>query len=272
MIHVLLQYNHHGEIEQNYSGYFNEFTKKFNETDVLKEMYVAGYTDDVYTIILDEMNISRVEYYFAEMLSILEMPNKDEWMIELVPNSWKTDPKHIKGGKLKIPPNMWYIGTINNDDSTFMVTDKVYDRAMPIDINDKGKAFKPKEVDAQDINYSYLNNLFEKAMQENPVSQETLDKIELMDDYVIRHFRIAFGNRIVSHMKKFVPVYVACGGDEIAGVDYFIAKKILRKFEQLNVSYIRDEIDPYVQFLDDTFGKNKMKECIEYLLRLKKLT
>ena len=253
-------------------GYFNEFTKKFNETDVLKEMYVAGYTDDVYTVILDEMNISRVEYYFAEMLSILEMPNKDEWIIELVPNSWKSDPKNIHGGKLKIPANMWYIGTINNDDSTFMVTDKVYDRAMPIDINDKGKAFKPIDTETQDINYSYLNNLFETAMQENQISQDTLDKIELMDDYVIRHFRIAFGNRIVSHMKKFVPVFVACGGDEIAGVDYFIAKKILRKFEQLNIAYIRDEIDPYVEFLDKTFGKNKMKECIEYLLRLKKLT
>ena len=93
-----------------------------------------------------------------------------------------------------------------------------------------------------------------------------------MDNYVIQHFRIAFGNRIVSHMKKFVPVYVACGGDEIAGVDYFIAKKILRKFEQLNIAYIRDELDPYVTFLDKTFGKNKMKECIEYLLRLKKLS
>ena len=253
-------------------GYFNEFTKKFNETDVLKEMYVAGYTDDVYTIILDEMNISRVEYYFAEMLSILEMPNKDEWVIELVPNSWKSDPKNIKGGKLKIPPNMWYIGTINNDDSTFMVTDKVYDRAMPIDINDKGKVFEPIEMDAQDINYSYLDNLFTVAMQENPISQDTLDKIEQMDDYVIQHFRIAFGNRIVSHMKKFVPVFVACGGDEVAGVDYFIAKKILRKFEQLNIAYIRDELDPYIDFLDKTFGKNKMKECIEYLLRLKKLT
>ena len=253
-------------------GYFNEFTKKFNETDVLKAMYVAGYTDDVYTIILDEMNISRVEYYFAEMLSILEMPNKDEWVIELVPNSWKTDPKRIIGGKLKIPPNMWYIGTINNDDSTFMVTDKVYDRAMPIDINDKGKVFEPIDTDAQDINYSYLDNLFRTAMEENPISQDTLDKIELMDDYVIQHFRIAFGNRIVTHMKKFVPVFVACGGDEIAGVDYFIAKKILRKFEQLNIAYIRDEIDPYVNFLDKTFGKNKMKECIEYLLRLKKLT
>ena len=253
-------------------GYFNEFTKKFNETEVLKEMYKAGYTDDIYTVILDEMNISRVEYYFAEMLSILEMPNTDEWIIELVASAWKSDPKFIKEGKLKVPCNMWYIGTINNDDSTFMVTDKVYDRAMPIDINDKGQPFDPVDTEAQDINFSYLNQLFKDAMANNPISQSTLDKIEEMDNYVIQHFRIAFGNRIVAHMKKFVPVYVACGGDEVSGVDYFIARKILRKFEQLNISYIRDEIDGYVEFLDKTFGKDKMKECKEYLLRLKKLT
>ena len=59
---------------------------------------------------------------------------------------------------------------------------------------------------------------------------------------------------------------------EVDGVDYFIARKILRKFEQLNVSYIRDEIDGFIEFLDKTFGKGKMKECEEYLLRLKKLT
>ena len=252
-------------------GYFNEFTKKFNETEVLKEMYLAGYTDDVYTVILDEMNISRVEYYFAEMLSILEMPNKDEWIVELVSASWKSDPKKIIDGKLQIPANMWYIGTINNDDSTFMVTDKVYDRAMPLDINDKGQVFEPKDVPSQDINYTYLNKLFTEAIENNPISQDTLDKIEVMDNYVIQHFRIAFGNRIVAHMKKFVPVYVACGGTEVDGVDYFLARKVLRKFEQLNVSYIRDEIDGYIEFLDKTFGKGKMKECEEYLLRLKKL-
>ena len=88
-------------------GYFNEFTKKFNETDVLKEIYQAGYTDDIYTVILDEMNISRVEYYFAEMLSILEMPNKDEWIVELVSSAWPDDPKNIIEGKLKIPANVW---------------------------------------------------------------------------------------------------------------------------------------------------------------------
>ena len=253
-------------------GYFNEFTKKFNETDVLKEIYQAGYTDDIYTVILDEMNISRVEYYFAEMLSILEMPNKDEWIVELVSSAWPDDPKNIIEGKLKISANVWYIGTINNDDSTFMVTDKVYDRAMPLDINDKGQVFDALDIDAQDINYTYLENLFNEARDKNPISEDTLSKINEMDDYVIKHFRIAFGNRIVAHMKKFVPVYVGCGGDEIDGVDYFIARKILRKFEQLNISYIRDEIDGYIEFLDKTFGKGKMKECEEYLLRLKKLT
>lgn len=253
-------------------GYFNEFTKRFNETEVLKEMYEAGYTDDVYTVILDEMNISRVEYYFAEMLSILEMPNKDEWIVEIVPSAWKNDPIKLKEGKLKIPPNVWYIGTINNDDSTFMVTDKVYDRAMPIDINDKGKVFEPIDTPPQDINYSYLDKKFTEAIQNNTMHEENLKKIEEMDDYVIQHFRIAFGNRIVAHMRKFVPVYVACGGDEVDGIDYFIARKILRKFEQLNIAYIRDEIDGFVDFLNQKFGENKMHECIEYLLRLKKMS
>ena len=252
-------------------GYFNEFTKKFNETDILKELYEAGYTDDIYTVILDEMNISRVEYYFAEMLSILEMPNKDEWIVEVVSSAWKSDPKHLIGGKLHIPANVWYIGTINNDDSTFMVTDKVYDRAMPLDINDKGQVFEPEDTPAQDINYSYLDTQFQNAIANNAMTEEVLKKIDAMDDYVIKHFRIAFGNRIVAHMKKFVPVYVACGGDEVSGVDYFIARKILRKFEQLNISYIRDEIDGFVDFLNKTFGNNKMKECIEYVQRLKKM-
>lgn len=252
-------------------GYFNEFTKKFNETDVLKKMYEAGYNDKVYITVLDEMNIARVEYYFAEMLSILEMPSRDEWIIELVSSEWPNDPKRLVDGKLKIPGNMWYVGTINNDDSTFMVTDKVYDRAMPIDINDKGEVFKAELTDAMDINSSYLESLFKKAKEENPIHKELLDKIEQMDNYVIAHFRIAFGNRIVKHMKDFVPVYVACGGKETDAIDYFIARKILRKFEQLNLSYIRDEIDGFIKFLDTTFGKDVMHECKEYLLRLKKL-
>lgn len=251
-------------------GYFNEFTKKFNESNVLEELYKAGYDDNVHTIILDEMNIARVEYYFAEMLSILEIPQRSEWNIELVTTIWADDPKRLDKGKLRLPGNLWYIGTINNDDSTFMVTDKVYDRAMPIDINNKIDAFECREQDAVAINSSYLENLFNEALQTHPISQKSLDLISQLDGYVIKHFRIAFGNRIMKQLGVFTSVYVACGGDEIEAIDYFLAQKVLRKFEQLNIALIRDEIDVFIKYLDKEVGKGKMKECISFLERLKK--
>ena len=251
-------------------GYFNEFTKKFNETEILEKMYEAEYSDQVYITLLDEMNISRVEYYFAEMLSILELPNKKDWVVELVPNVWPGDPKKLQDGKLKIPENMWYIGTINNDDSTFMITDKVYDRAMPIAIDDKCEVFEAPETDKVKTSFKYLDSLFEKSSEEHPVKAENLEKIAQLDRYVIDHFRLAFGNRIVKQLKDFVPAFVACGGDEVAGIDYLIAHKILRKFEQLNLAYIKDEIDGLVNYLEKLFGAGKTPECKAYLLRLKK--
>ena len=59
-------------------------TKKYTETDFLKTIYEAQYYDDMKLVILDEMNIARVEYYFADFLSIMEMPSMDEWIIEII--------------------------------------------------------------------------------------------------------------------------------------------------------------------------------------------
>ena len=252
-------------------GYFNEFTKKYNETEMLRAMYEASYNENIYAVILDEMNIARVEYYFAEMLSILEMPSRDEWIVDIIPNSWPSDPKHIVNGQLTIPPNMWYIGTANNDDSTFAITDKVYDRAMPIDINTKGVAFEAPYTEPVYINYNHFENLLNDAKAMYKVSQENLQKINLLDDYVIEHFRIAFGNRIVKQLREFVPAYVGCGGTEIDGLDYVLARKVFRKFESLNLSYIRDEIDGLCAYIDELFGEENMNECKDYLHMLKKL-
>ena len=252
-------------------GYFNEFTKRFNETEVLKAMYDATYNKNVYITVLDEMNIARVEYYFAEMLSILEMPSRDQWVVDLVPSGWPSDPKHVVKGRFSLPQNMWYVGTANNDDSTFAISDKVYDRGMPININSKAAPFDAPLTEGLPIDYTYLESLFKKAQEEHKVSEENLKKFEEMDDYVIEHFRLAFGNRIVKQLREFVPVYVACGGTEIDGLDYVLCNKILRKFESLNLAYIRDEVDDYIQYLNDHFGEENMTECKEYLNRLKKL-
>ena len=252
-------------------GYFNEFTKKFNETEFLKRIYEASYNDDINVIILDEMNIARVEYYFAEMLSILEMPNADEWKIELVPASWPTDPDHLRDGKLQIPQNVWYIGTANNDDSTFAVSDKVYDRALVINLDSKGIPFDAPDTPPKNISYTYVEELYHQAVDEHPVSEAMLDNISKLDLYVIEKFRVAFGNRIVKQLKIFVPVYVACGGTEIEGIDYILATKVFRKFEGLNLSLIRDEIRGLIMYMDNLFGKGQMKECIAYLQRLQKM-
>ncbi len=251
-------------------GYFNEFTKKFNETEVLKRIYESSYNDDVNIIVLDEMNIARVEYYFAEMLSVLEMPNPKEWKIELVPSAWDTDPKKLQEGSLCIPQNVWYVGTINNDDSTFSVSDKVYDRAFVINLDSKGIPFDAPVTPAKRVAYSYVEKLYKEAQSAYPVSEKTLESIGKLDLYVIEKFRVAFGNRIMKQLNAFVPVYVACGGTEVEAVDYMLATKVFRKFESLNLSLIRDEIRGLIATLDSLFGKNKMHDSIAYLTRLQK--
>ena len=252
-------------------GYFNEFTKNFNETEVLKRIYSSSYNDDVNFILLDEMNIARVEYYFAEMLSILEMPNADEWKLDLVPNVWSTDPENLDKGMLKIPQNIWYIGTANNDDSTFAISDKVYDRAQPINLDAKGIAFDAPDTPPMNLSFSHLNALFSEAFKMYPISQDTLKKIQQLDLWVIEKLRVAFGNRILKQMNLFVPVYVACGGEELDGVDYVLATKIFRKFESLNLAMLRDELKDLCVYLQRSFGRNSMKESIAYLERLQKL-
>ena len=252
-------------------GYFNEFTKNFNETEVLKRIYSSSYNNDVNLVLLDEMNIARVEYYFAEMLSILEMPNADEWELDLVPNVWSTDPEKLDRGKLVIPQNVWYIGTANNDDSTYAISDKVYDRAQPINLDAKGIAFEAPDTPPMNLGFDHLDQLFKEAFDKYPISAENLKKIQQLDLWVIEKLRVAFGNRILKQMGLFVPVYVACGGEELDGIDYVLATKIFRKFESLNLAMLRDELRELVVYMNKSFGKNKMGESIAYLERLQKL-
>ena len=251
-------------------GYFNEFSKKFNETEVLRRIYESSLNDDINVIILDEMNIARVEYYFAEMLSIMEMPDSSEWKLELVPSSWDNDPKNLKDGMLLIPQNTWYIGTANNDDSTFSISDKVYDRALTINIDNKGIPFEAPDTPPSLISFSSVDALYRKAVADKPMEKKYLDMIESLDTYVIKKFRVAFGNRIIKQMRIFVPVYEACGGTVLEAIDHILATKVFRKFETLNLSLIRDEIKGLINYMNTLFGKDKMVDCIAFLERLQR--
>lgn len=253
-------------------GYYNDFTRKYTETEFLKTIYEAHYYEDPRIVILDEMNIARVEYYFAEMLSILELPREEERYVAVVSSTAANDPALMKEGKIWIPNNVWYVGTINNDDSTFAVADKVYDRAIPIDLDDRAEYFEAPDTPPMRLSYQHMEKLYQEAREKYPVSEENLILLDKLDKYLIEHFRLTFGNRIMRQVKDFVPCYVACGGTEIDGIDFMFAKKILRKFESLGLGFIRDELDSFAVYLEHEFGSDNMRISREYLARLKKMS
>ena len=252
-------------------GYFNEFSKRFNETEFSRTLYEANYRPDPTLIVLDEMNLARIEYYFAEMLSVLEMPNKDEWVLDLVPTAWDGDPVKMDGGKIHVADSTWFIGTANNDDSTFTITDKVYDRAMPIELNERADAFECEVQPHCNVTAEHLEYLFQKAQVDYPISDELMDKMQKLDNYLITRFKLSFGNRIMKQLYDFIPVYVACGGTELGGMDYIVARKVLKKFESMNVTFVRDEITGLITYIDKLFGKAEMQDSKAYLRRIQNL-
>ncbi len=244
-------------------GYYNEFTRRFNETTLLYKMYEANNNEEIYITVLDEMNIARVEYYFAEFLSLLEIPNPEGRNLDVVADRWDDDPKLLHSdGKMKLPTNMWFIGTANNDDSTFSISDKVYDRAMVINLDKKATPFeaegKPRKVSA-----THLQELMDKAQREYALSDRNLRRLKQLDEYMIKTFHITFGNRIMKQIKCYVPVLVACGGTEVEALDDILARKIFRKLESKNPVYVKQMADGVCDYLDELFGENKLALCKE---------
>ena len=251
-------------------GYYNEFTKRFNETLLLEKMYEANYSGDMYVTVLDEMNIARVEYYFAEFLSLLELPNPEERYLTVVSDTWDTDPAGLKDGRIKLPVNMWFIGTANNDDSTFAISDKVYDRAMVLDLDRKSERFVAPKTAPCPISADHFARLAESATAEYAVSSRNRRRLQMLDTYLIEHFHITFGNRIMKQINTYIPVFIACGGDELVALDDILAKKVIRKLETQNPIYLRGAAEGLLNYLDELFGTDRMTACKEAIQRLRR--
>ncbi len=251
-------------------GYYNEFTKRFNETDLLKKMYEANYSKDIYVTVLDEMNIARVEYYFAEFLSLLELPDAEKRNLSVVSDEWENDPEQLEGGHIKLPKNMWFVGTANNDDSTFAISDKVYDRAMIMDLDKKAEPFTAPKEKRLHFSYERFEELVGEAVKEYRVTTRNRQRLEKLDEYMIENFHITFGNRIMKQINTYIPVYVSCGGDELEALDDILAKKVMRKLSMQNPVYIRNSAEPFCRYMDELFGEENMPLCKEFVRRLEK--
>ncbi len=244
-------------------GYYSDFTGEFKETELLKHLYEASYFPDQMNImVLDEMNISRIEYYFADFLSIFEYPPED-WLIPLMQVKLGTPvPRYIENGKVRIPTNTWFIGTANTDDSTFTITDKVYDRAIVIEFNDLNLPFTSDwDYSPYPLTMEELTVCINEAMtrKENQLTEAERTKFMKLTLFISETFDLAFGNRIMNQIDRFVPVFVALGGTKEAALDLMLARKILRKLDGHFESYVKNGLVKLSRYLQQNYGKGVLK-------------
>ena len=165
---------------------------------------------------------------------------------------------------------MWFVGTANNDDSTFSISDKVYDRAMVMNLDKKSAYFEAPYTDGMKISLERWKSLVEEAQQEYSISDRNVRRIRKLDEYMIDKFHITFGNRIMKQIRSYVAVFAACGGDELVAIDDIMSKKVMRKLEAQNPIYVRKAADGLCAYLDDLFGQDRMPLCKEAIRRIER--
>ena len=216
-------------------GHFNSFDKRYRETDFIKALYEAQTTkfeNRLYIILLDEMNLSRVEQYFADMLSTLEL-DEHEQIIEIPSTPDRPTPKLFKShDRLLIPNNIWFVGTANHDETTVEFADKTYDRSHVMELPTRPKPFKAKRTsERRPINVGSLKAMFKEA--EKQYQNEARKAFDYLNDELRgdleTYFGIGWGNRLEEQMKKYIPVVLASGGDVSEGLDHILQTKVLRK-------------------------------------------
>lgn len=221
---------------QDLIGHFNTFERRFYESEFLQAIYRAStplHRDMPFIVVLDEMNLSHPEQYFADLLSALE---QDQHRQRLVLMTAAVDPAPrllAEGGtKMPIPPNIWFIGTANHDETTKDFADKTYDRAHVMELPRNRETFERREHKPRDpVSLTALQTAFTTAVNKHggdaALTYQFLE--EELGETLDRRFGVGWGNRLERQIGFYVPVVVAAGGTVGEATDHILATKLLRK-------------------------------------------
>lgn len=202
----------------------------YQSTELVELMKKAEKQDKEYIVILDEMNLSRVEMYFADFLSALE--------------SMEHTIKLASGKSVKWNRNLKIIGTVNVDESTYMFAPKVLDRANVIEMN----GMSPRE---------YIENVIEsdekiyKSLKDEDWFEEY---INLLDE-IYADLNGEFAYRVIDEISAYVALNIKiCGADNLLTfMDEQVSQKILPKLHGSKA-----QLKPRLDRLQVTFAN---KEC-----------
>ena len=279
-------------------GHYNTFDRQFLETAFLDHLYRAGrprYASQPYVIVLDEANLARPEYYFAEFLSNLEKAEEARARggampsIPLLPrpimenDSGDGVPAYVlptllrpsQGLSLPLPANVWFVMTANSDESTITAAPKTLDRAHVQELT-VHPAISPTHgnEDMRPLSISTLEQAFTDAQEAHPSLTNQFRKLLKELDGLLQPHGLAPTPRLIRQAARFIPVFVSAAPAEekdsaAKAMDHLICTKVLKRLEQqYRVSSKKlESLADEVGFVGE--GKNlPLTESVAFLKRL----
>lgn len=210
-------------------GYYNALNNTFQPTAFLRFMMLANeHPSQLFFVCLDEMNLARPEYYLAPILSALETSDQ---LIDLgIPmDSAQTSSGETVPNPFRLPANIRITGTVNIDESTHTLSDKLLDRANVIELTD---------VDLAAFRANYRGYLDESAWQ-------VLNRVH----FILSQAGQAFGYRSVTEILRYIEQ----------------ARTILPPAEALDLQ-IKQKILPKLRGDDNARLRRALTELLELLL------
>ena len=265
-------------------GFYNTITERYEVTPLLELLLKARENPgQAYFVILDEMNLAKVEHYFSDFLSVLESRRvlangkiKQE-KISLHNHSGEVTYYDFEGkereipSKLGVPANVFFTGTVNVDETTYMFSPKVLDRANTIEFNQvylEERSFE--QVESLVLNdHLDLNELLVKATLPN-LSHFKMLKEELAKYYrllveinsKLEKYNLHFGYRVANEIAAFMlNVQKYCQGNEEKldlAFDLQINQKILPKFNG-NIAKLQRPLEELGEMVAGAFLESERK-------------
>lgn len=231
-------------------GYAN-IQGKFETKPLLDVMARAiEHPDELYFVILDEMNLARVEHYFSEFLSFIETRERDsDDVIVTEPLISRAD---VNGGRpVYLPQNLMVVGTVNMDESTHAFSRKVLDRANAIEMNDIDLAWVNPERDVLPVAGIYADALRASFLNSNDLSDAhkkalaSSMQLLIQVNAILEPAGLHFGYRVRDEVAFYLTLHQeeALGSLEgfntNAAMDFQLMQKVLPRIQGSSLSVLK---------------------------------
>jgi energy-coupling factor transporter ATP-binding protein EcfA2 len=235
-------------------GYYNPLTQSYSPTPFLRLLLNAaadvkhaeqeGRDPYPFFAILDEMNLARVEHYFSDFLSAIESGEPlhlhDDERIE----AGESEDGIIVPRRLSVPPNLLFTGTVNVDETTYMFSPKVLDRAFTIEFNtvDLRRLGGSRPADNEGLSLTKFSGKLAGLPAPSSVDWQTFSRLEggKLSDLVVELHELLeaegrhFGYRVANEIARFVLLarQQSDGSSSAlrAALDLALLEKVLPKF------------------------------------------